>query len=139
MTYINVEVGNREKAKEVFEAILPFLTDEDIRDQYHTMQELYHYRMLYHAYAIITWVLAGFPVVKSKQHHDGTMLGEDWFIVTAELPTGQVSNHYKMEHWKLFNCPEVKRAPEWDGHTPAIAAERLHAMFEPPYVDIEVL
>lgn len=102
----------------------------EISDGYHTFNELYYYRMLYNAHAIILWGMGGCEVVKSKKHHDGTMLGADWFIVTAELPTGQVSNHYKMEHWDLFQCPEVEFAPEWDGHTPVIAAERIRAMFD---------
>lgn len=35
----------------------------------------------------------------------------------ANLPTGQVSNHYRAEEWK---------ADEWDGHTPVEAANRLY-------------
>lgn len=96
------------------------------RDDYHTMTELYEYRMLYNAHAVNGWHTAGIPVVKSWRHHDGEeCFGGGWFIVTATLPTGQVSNHYKAADWSLFHCPEVETAPEWDGHTPAEAADRL--------------
>lgn len=42
------------------------------------------------------------------------------------LPTGQVSNHYRIEDWNLFNIPERWKADEWDGHTPVEAANRLY-------------
>ena len=48
-----------------------------------------------------------------------------WFVVVAELPKGQISNHYKMLDWNLFKCKEVNMAPEWDGHTPQDVLERL--------------
>lgn len=93
------------------------------RDEYHTMDELYHYRMLYNALAAN---LMPESAVKSWRHSDGELcFGGGWFVVYLELPTGQVSNHYKAEHWDIFQIPEVKTAPEWDGHTPADAASRL--------------
>lgn len=52
--------------------------------------------------------------------------GGGWFIVMAYLPTGQVSNHYRIEDWNLFNIPERWKADEWDGHTPVEAANRLY-------------
>lgn len=100
-------------------------------DGYHTFAELYEYRMLYHAHAAEGWLAAGIPVVKSWRHSTGELcFGGDHFIVTATLPTGQVSNHYKSEHWYLFGVPIVDRAPEWDGHTPKIAADRLRKALE---------
>lgn len=95
-------------------------------DGHHTFDELYEYRMLYNAHAAHGWVTTGIPVVKSWRHSGGQeCFGGGWFIVTAQLPTGQVSNHYQATHWGLFNVPEVETAPEWDGHTPADAAYRL--------------
>lgn len=97
-------------------------------DGHHTFDELYDYRMLYNAHAAHGWLAAGGPVVKSWKHSDGELcFGGGWFIVTATLPTGQVSNHYKAEHWGLFAVPEVDLPPEYDGHTPQDAAERLRA------------
>jgi hypothetical protein len=95
-------------------------------DEHHTMKDLYEYRLLYNAHAVRDWIAKGYPVVKSWKHHDGEeCFGGGWFIVTAELPSGQVSNHYKKLHWNLFDVPAVQFAPEWDGHTPAVAAARL--------------
>ena len=93
------------------------------RDEFHTMDELYHYRMLYNAAFVNQRAV---PVSKSWRHSDGELCFDGgWFVVYAILPTGQVSNHYKAEHWGLFRIPEVERAPEWDGHDPQEAALRL--------------
>lgn len=97
-------------------------------DEHHSIDELYEYRMLYNAHAAHGWLAAGLPVVKSWQHSDGELcFGGGWFIVTATLPTGQVSNHYAAEHWGLFRVPPVALPPVYDGHTPAVAAERLRS------------
>lgn len=62
---------------------------------------------------------------KSKLHADGTMY-EGMFIVGIETPDGQATYHYDVEpYWNLFRCKEVDRAPEWDGHTPDQAIERI--------------
>jgi len=104
------------------------------RDEYHTMDELYDYRMLYNALAFNAWAAARtFPVVKSWRHSDGELcFGGGWFIVTATLPTGLVSNHYKAEHWDLFQVDDVWYPPEYDGHTPQEAAERLRSLAAAP-------
>ena len=110
------------------DAALSALSDlpGDASDGHHTFDELYDYRMLYNAHAAAGWLAAGVPVVKSWHHADGDLcFGGGWFIVTATLPTGQVSNHYRAEHWDLFAVPAVELPPEYDGHTPADAAERL--------------
>ena len=36
-----------------------------------------------------------------------------------------MTNHYENKYWRLFDCPIVERAPEWDGHTPDMAADRI--------------
>ena len=103
-------------------AVLPDLLASP-RDEYHTMEELYDYRMLYNAIAA-----NAMPDLscKSWRHSDGEeCFGGGWFVVYMTLPSGQVSNHYRAEHWELFHVPEVERAPEYDGHTPQEAAERL--------------
>lgn len=67
-----------------------------------------------------------YDVHKSKKHSDGEdCFGGGWFIVMAELPTGQISNHYEMKYWDLFKIPEKEKANVWDGHTPKEAADRL--------------
>ncbi|PBB08459.1 hypothetical protein CKW39_08850 [Kocuria sp. WRN011] len=97
-----------------------------ISDGYHTFDELYEYRMLYNAHAARGWYEAGIEVVKSWNHADGVpCFGGSWFVVTAQLPTGQVSNHYEAKHWDMFDIPDVDLPPAWDGHTPEDAASRL--------------
>jgi hypothetical protein len=97
----------------------------EISDGYHTFNELYRYRMLYNA-AFFN-LLPKELVHKSKRHHDGEeCFGGGWFIVMANLPTGQISNHYELKDWDLFQIPERDVADEWDGHTPQEAADRLH-------------
>ena len=97
----------------------------EISDGYHTFNELYYYRLLYNA-AFFN-LLPKEWVHKSKRHHDGEeCFGGGWFIVMANLPTGQISNHYEIKDWDLFHIPEKETADKWDGHTPQEAAERLH-------------
>lgn len=96
-------------------------------DEHHTMDELYEYRMLYNAHAANLWAIHGTHfVAKSWRHSDGEeCFGGGWFVVVAHVGYGQISNHYEAKHWDLFQVPEMDRAPEWDGHTPAEAAQRL--------------
>jgi len=97
----------------------------EVSDGYHTFNELYYYRMLYNA-AFFN-LLPKEWVHKSKKHHTGEeCFGGGWFIVMANLPTGQISNHYELKDWDLFKVPEKEVADEWDGHTPQEAAERLY-------------
>jgi len=97
----------------------------EISDGYHTFNELYYYRMLYNA-AFFN-LLPKEWVHKSKKHHTGEeCFGGGWFVVMAQLPTGQISNHYELKDWDLFQIPEKETADEWDGHTPQEAAERLY-------------
>lgn len=66
--------------------------------------------------------------IKSHRHYDGEeCFGGGWFIVMAELPTGQISYHYENRHWELFNIPELDTAWEWDGHTPNEADDRIES------------
>lgn len=105
----------------------------EVSDGYHTFNELYYYRMLYNA-AFFN-LLPKEWVHKSKRHHTGEeCFGGGWFIVMANLPTGQVSNHYELKDWDLFKVPEKEFADEWDGHTPQEAAERIkeYLQQEPP-------
>ena len=43
----------------------------------------------------------------------------------AELPTGQISTHYEMKDWALFDIPEKDKANAYDGHSPQDVYERL--------------
>lgn len=87
-------------------------------DGFHTFDELYEARMLYHATAVKHWMSEGYKVYKSTRHSDGEeCFGGGWFIVVTELPAGQVSQHYPMKDWNLFEVPVMSRAHHYDGHT----------------------
>lgn len=108
-----------------------FRKEGDITDGYHTFDELYDYRMLYNA-AFFNFLasLPGNPynVHMSFCHSDGELcFGGSWFIVMANLPTGQVSNHYKIiTDFGYFSCVPLRdKADVWDGHTPEDAKERI--------------
>ena len=130
--------GCHQWTSDIARAALEAVKEDMRRDEYHTMDELYEYRMLYNALAANA---LAHLAVKSWRHSDGELcFGGGWFVVYLNLPTGQVSNHYKAEHWDLFNVPEEDTAPEYDGHTPAEAAERLKAAapaLEAVYADIK--
>lgn len=100
---------------------------ENIDDGYHTFKELYDYRMLYNAAFFNLLAEQGkIPVCKSLRHHSGEeCFGGGWFIVMAELPTGQISNHYETKYWDLFNIPEKETGFEFDGHTSNDVENRL--------------
>lgn len=99
-----------------------------ISDGYHTFEELYEFRKVYNAVLFNEWFSWGiFDVHKSKKHHEGDeCFGGGWFIVVAILPTGQISNHYELKDWDLFQCEEVEKAKyPFDGHTPTDVLDRL--------------
>lgn len=106
-------------------------------DAYHSMEELYEFRMIYHALWVNAMCLAvkdhydffGYKTVKSWKHSDGEpCFGGGWFIVVSETPAGQVSNHYKAEYWEFFQCAEVDIPPEYDGHTSQNVLNRLFTL-----------
>lgn len=99
----------------------------DFSDGFHSFNELYHYRALYNALAF-NYINehSSHPVGKSIRHSDGELcFGGGWFVVFAVLPTGQITNHYKMEYWELFKIPEFEKSIEYDGHSPDEAASRI--------------
>lgn len=117
----------------------------ELSDGYHTYNELYEFRKMYNAVLFNEWAgqtsvnprwtkednqpvkLPKHDVHKSWRHNDGELcFGGDWFIVSAMLPTGLISNHYKAEDWGLFQVPEVDKAKyKFDGHTPLHVLKRL--------------
>lgn len=104
---------------------------EELSDGYHTFKELYEFRKVYNAALFNEWAEQNkYDVHKSLCHYDGELcFGGGWFIVVAVLPTGQISNHYEVKDWGLFQVPEVDRAKyEFDGHTGQDVLERLKAL-----------
>lgn len=115
---------------------IPLKIDEDTSDGYHTFKELYEFRLLYNAALFNEWAYLvdefgvnqkqPHNIHKSWKHSDGELcFGGGWFIVMANLPTGQISNHYEAKHWNLLKIDERERADEWDGHTSQDVAKRL--------------
>jgi len=109
---------------------------EDISDGYHTMNELYDHRM---ALNIILFKMMfkldhqyrkedawNKPLImKSVLHNDGSMF-KGYFIVFAVTNVGQISYHYKMEHWNKFEIPIVPNITyPYDGHTSQDIIDRL--------------
>lgn len=96
--------------------------DGDTSDGYHTFNELYHHRAV--LFSVIVKAFSD-KAWKSLRHHDGTMY-DGMFIVGIDTPEGQATYHYDIDpYWDMFECRELERAPEWDGHTPAQAIERI--------------
>ena len=111
---------------------------ENTSDGYHTFKELYEFRKAYNVALFNEWGKQSqgkfnaetgqkYDVHKSWKHNDGELcFGGGWFIVVANLPSGQISNHYKAEDWDLFKIPECEKAKYvFDGHTGANVIERL--------------
>ena len=94
----------------------------DVSDGYHTFNELYDHRaklfsVIVRNYKDLCW--------KSKLHHDGTMY-DGMFVVGIDTPYGQATYHYDIDpYWEMFECKELDRAPEYDGHTSAQAIDRI--------------
>ncbi len=101
--------------------------DENTSDGFHTFKELYQFRMLFNAVLFNEWAEQGrYDVHKSIKHNDGELcFGGGWFVVMADLPTGQISNHYELKDWDLFKIQTKEKANKWDGHSSRDVAKRL--------------
>ena len=91
-----------------------WLATKKLSDTYHTIDELYHHRMILSS---VIFNQNKQSAWKSWKHHDGTMF-DGMFIVGVETEYGQYSYHYNKEWWYLFEVDEVEFAPEYDGHMP---------------------
>ena len=112
-------------ADRLADLIEPEPIDGDTSDGYHTFNELYDHRA-----KLFSVVVAAFSnnAWKSKRHSDGSMY-EGMFIVGIDTPHGQATYHYEIEpYWELFHCSELSKAPEWDGHTPTQAIDRIASL-----------
>lgn len=94
-------------------------------DTYHTFDDLYRHRALLTAVLFQQFARDGrHDVHKAPDHADGTKI-DGFFVVMAELPTGQISYHYPNDDWNRFDIPARVRANSWDGHTSADVLDRL--------------
>lgn len=109
---------------------------EDTSDGYHTFRELYDFRLVYNALLFNEWAKQGrygkYLVHKSYKHSDGELcFGGGWFIVSAMLPSGQISNHYENKYWDLFQIPEEPTAIfAFDGHTSQDVLQRMNNLLK---------
>lgn len=101
----------------------------EVSDGYHTFNELYHHRTILFATLVNNPILRELAW-KSKQHNDpNEPMYDGMFIVGIETPQGQATYHYDVDpYWDMFQCKELERAPEFDGHTPAQAIERIKSL-----------
>ena len=114
-------VGNSTPEQAV-EATLGTPVTGETSDGYHTFNELYHHRAVLFSVIVRDHIDSAW---KSKAHHDGSMY-DGMFIVGIETPSGQATYHCDIDpYWDMFDCKELSRAPEWDGHTPDDAIERI--------------
>ena len=134
--YIYVKVIGQEKIIDNENVPIEGKAIGTLSDGYHTFDELYEFKKMYNAVLFNEWannetwigrIAPKYNVHKSWKHNDGEpCFGGGWFIVSAMLPTGLISNHYKAEDWDLFQVPEVEKALyEFDGHTPQDVLARL--------------
>lgn len=117
------------------------LTPDGMSDGWHNFEELYNYRAIYNAGLVnmIVWAKkhtvgpGGFDdidVIKSLRHFGGEKCYDgNYFVVMIKTPYGQISNHYKLEHWNKFNCRSTKVGWKWDGHTMKESNERLLKLY----------
>jgi hypothetical protein len=124
-----------ELAARVVEAVNAEPADpEEVSDGFHTMSELYAHR---HALFIAATRLDPDRSWRSRLHHDGTFLGETWFVAGMDLPTGAISYHLPADRWdELDHVGTLERAPEWDGHTPDDVVQRLLRWQPGPQVEL---
>ena len=92
------------------------------------IQNLYEFRAIYNIELFNLWHKTGkYPVHKSRRHDDGEpCFNGEYFIVYAELPTGQITNHYPNKYWEMFNIPEKEQMHiTYDGHQSEDVIARL--------------
>lgn len=116
----------------------------ELSDGYHSFNELYAFRKMYNAALFNEWAATKvwnpkwanegqsfnhvkYDVHKSRRHYDGELcFGGGWFVVVAILPSGQITNHYEMKDWDLFQIPEEPKAKyKFDEHTSKDVLDRL--------------
>jgi hypothetical protein len=94
----------------------------ELSDGFHTFNELYHHRAI-----LFSVICNSMPnkAWKSKLHSTGDMF-PGMFIVGISTPEGYATYHFDIEpYWDMFNVQELTTAPEWDGHTPEDAINRI--------------
>lgn len=117
-----------------------------ISDGYHTFGELYEtravlnialfrrikntaYTSYLHAQHTQRNLQFSNPVWRSKLHSDGSMFDGMFILGLGTEPGMQITFHYHLDKWDDCSFAEtLEQAPEFDGHTPAEALERIKAL-----------
>lgn len=87
----------------------------ELSDGYHTFNGLYYQRMMLFAVLVKTYKDRSW---KSRRHSDGEpCFGGGWFIVGIDTPQGSYTYHYEDKYFNMFDCIELSKGKEWDGHT----------------------
>lgn len=114
--------GYPDLAERLADYVEPAPVTGSTSDGYHTFDELYHHRAV--LFSVVVAMFRGCSW-KSLHHHDGTMY-DGMFIVGIDTPAGPATYHYDVDpYWDMFPCRVLDRAPEWDGHAPDDAIERI--------------
>jgi len=99
-------------------------------DVFHTFDEIYHRTLLFAAICNMlhdcSW--------KSRKHADGTMY-DGYFIAGLVTDKGDATYYCELKYWDRFEVIERVTAPQFDGHTPEQAVQRIfdHASKEVPF------
>lgn len=123
-----------EAAAEIERLKIPQKVTGSTSDGYHTFDELYRHRGILFAlicadHKDIAW--------KALKHSDGTMY-PGMFLCGIDTPYGQATYHMDLNpFWNLIQVKELTAAPEWDGHTPDMALNRIAAMAADRFVPLE--
>jgi len=83
-----------------------------------------------HCCTLFALICADHPEIawKSLKHPDGTTYN-GMFICGLLTPYGQVEYVMNVEpYWNMIQAQELPTAPDWDGHTPKMALERIAQM-----------
>ena len=104
-----------EEAPEVDAVPVPVGGIGELSYGYHTFNGLYYQRMVLFATLVKTYKYRSW---KSRRHSDGELcFGGGWFIVGIDTPQGSYTYHYEDKYFDLFDCVELPKGKEWDGHT----------------------
>lgn len=87
-----------------------------IKDNYHTMSELYFQRLI--LFSVLSKTELKKYFWKSKKHFDGSDI-DDYFIVGVDTPIGGYSFHFSNKYYDLFDCIELEKGKKFDGHQPS--------------------
>lgn len=121
-------IGNIQSMIDTMRVCNPAYTGGQISDGYHTFDELYHHRALLLAALINTPPWNNYAWKSLHHHYSNDPMEEGMFIVGIDTPFGQATYHYDLAYWSYFDCKELDRAPEYDGHNSEDAINRIFNM-----------